>query len=182
MELTRVFRRLPQDFHKCAKFDTGAQDELRRGLASVPGATIGKMSETIALRDTRTSFLYVSRALLDRVLVRLPVADRQRALSAYTALAYFSRETGCNAGIEQLAAIVGISPRTMRRALADLARLKAIRVRPRTGAKGTSLPNEYALVDLGKRYRGEEKPRQTQRAAQTASQEKTQPATTGAKV
>ena len=109
--------------------------------------------ERLVARDTRTlPFLWISRALIDTTLAKMPRNRRQRALRSYTALACFTRESRCEIEIRKLADLVGDSTDTMKRGLADLVKVKAIRVKARFSRKGgkrVCLPNEYTLIDLG---------------------------------
>lgn len=107
------------------------------------------MQDTIRIRDIRTlPFFWIQRALLE--VPRLS----WKAILAYNALAYYAvgeRSSCRDVGIKVLAVRVGVSEQSMRRGLAELTKIKAIRIKPRFTSKGgkrQQLSNEYILVDL----------------------------------
>lgn len=92
-------------------------------------------------------FLWMHRALLD------VVKPSWRGILAYTALAYYAdgEHAGASVAIKDLAAIVNVSENTIKRGLAELAKLNAIQIQPRwkpTKKKRQQIPNDYLLVDL----------------------------------
>ena|ERR1039458_4819983 len=110
--------------------------------------------ERLVARDTRTlPFLWISRALIDTTLAKMPRNRRQRALRTYTALAYYATHAPkCAVEIRKLGEIVGDSTNTVKRGIEDLVKARAIRVKARFSRKGgkrVCLPNEYTLIDLG---------------------------------
>lgn len=109
----------------------------------------------LTVRDIRTlPFLYVHRALLAILHSQgLPKASIGHALLAYVALAFYANESKCQKiGIRELAEQVGVSQDTMRRGLATLVEVNAVRVIPRekikSGGKRWTMPNDYILTNL----------------------------------
>lgn len=105
---------------------------------------------SIRIRDIRTlPFFWIQRTLLDVV-----KPHGWRAILAYNALAYYAagESSACkDVGIKTLATRVCVSEDTMKRGLAELAKIKAIRIKPRfhtKNGKRVQLPNEYVLIDL----------------------------------
>ena len=83
-----------------------------------------------------------------------------RAIATYTGLAYYaSGATSCDVSIKRIAASVGVSEDTVKRGLKELKEKQAILVqenfRPATTHRPQGsreqLPNEYFLLELGKR-------------------------------
>lgn len=107
-------------------------------------------NQNIRIRDIRTlPFFWIQRALLDVV-----KPNGWRAILAYNALAYYAagESSACkDVGIRTLAKRVCVSEDTMKRGLAELAKVKAIRIKPRyqlKNGKRVQLPNDYVLIDL----------------------------------
>lgn len=106
---------------------------------------------SLGLTDARTfPVFFIPRTLLK---VYKPGSN---AILGYVALAYAADGSRCrNLAIKALAGSVGISESTMRRALVELVKIKAVIVKKREKKQknggNIQLPHEYILIDLPER-------------------------------
>lgn len=108
-------------------------------------------SRSIGVTDARSLPVY----FIPRVLLTV-YKPSSNGILAYNALACAADGSRCrNLGMKTLAASVGISETTMKHALAELVKMKAVIVkrREKKQKKGGAiqLPNEYILIDLPER-------------------------------
>jgi hypothetical protein len=103
----------------------------------------------IAVRDLRTDpFLRISKTFF-------ALRPSHLAVCAYNSLVYFSSNRTSTTemiSIPTMAALVGVSESSFKRALAELVKKRAVRVRHRgrktPNGQKISLPNLYEILDL----------------------------------
>lgn len=146
---TGLIHRLPQDFHRFLVLKGRRQGETTGNPAVELPSDNPTMTERIASQSKQLlPFVMLPKALFSKFKVK------RQGLLAYVALAYYAnnRSGACESiTVQTMAEVVGVSPQTFRRGVAELEKkgIVKIRQRSRKGPVGrVPMPNLYEIQNI----------------------------------